>query len=433
MFALLASPAFAGNLTIYSTGNTTSSTFVNTRANLTVFNFSVRAQDTDVTVSAINITLANVTSSASGGNISKVFVFNGSTGTNPVGTNSSLVNVTPATGIASVIVNFTTLINITKGNATTFIVQFEIHTNATSGINIGGNLSSAADVFANTSVFANVSLPNSTVSTVVSVHANASISPRIVDTGVENQSFIYTITPTGQDRINRTVINLPSGYTLTRLAGIEVGGSNSTDLSLNATGSNQINVTTAAASGTSSTIKVHFDANTSANPVSSSAFTSTVSGNLSSVDTDAILLNQTNVTAMGIINLTTVAISKGAAIVNGSDYWEFNMTFQFNASATGLLHFRMSNWTSQSNSTITLNHSSCAPAPTCATLRTNINASLNTSKINITNTYDPNYGIPLTTTIGNLTTMYLRMVIPTGTVIASTWSSTYFALFRATP
>lgn len=433
LLSLFSAAVDAQNLTITVSQNTTVS-FINTRSNLSVLNFTVVADNAHVNITGLNITLRGT---ANGTDVSKVFVFNATTSGLLVGSNTSISpNLTSDQNIS---VSFSTPLLLPNRNQTAILVVYEIASNANRGRTVGGEIKATGALSANHTVVANVSLPNSTLSQIQVVHANATISPRFVDTSVENQTFFYLFNITGLDSVTNFSINLPSGYTLINLTAVERGGSPPANLTpgsdyTNTTLSNQVNVSLV--SVTTQYVKIYFLANTSSTLVSSAAFTSNITGsNLTAVATDAVLGNLTNVTTNNIINLTTVAISKGTAIINGtaagigSDYWEFNLAFNFNATVTGALQFRMTNWTDQNNNTIS--YTACSPS--CATIRADINASLNTSKINITNTYDPNHGISMSPTIGNLTTFYLRMIIPAGTTVSQTWSATYFALFRSAP
>ena len=423
--------AFAQNLTVVVSING-STQFINSRDNLTVFNITVIPQDSIANVTGLNITINSAAAGNVSANISKVHVLNSSINGLLLGTNSS-INPNLTSG-SQIFVNFSTPLILNNGQRTGLLVVFEL-SRASRGVTIGGNLTGGGDIVSNLTTVLNVSLPNFTVSNIRDIHYNASISPRIVDTSVDNQTFIYTLTPTGTDNASTVLINIPSFFTNLSVISVTRGSSaaNLTSGVANTLTTSLINVTFDTASN--ERVEVYFKANTSSSTVSSLAFNSSVysveSGlaNVINASTDAVLNNLTNVTTMNIINLTTVFISKGVAVLNGSDYWEFNFTAHFNETVTGTLHFKMTNWTDNNNNTITL--ASCTPS--CATIRQNTNASVNTSKINITNNFDPNYGLGMSPTRGNFTTLFLRMIVPAGSAVSQSWFATYVLLFRSTP
>lgn len=424
--------AFAQNLTVVVSING-STQFINSRDNLTVFNITVIPQNSIANVTGLNITINSAATGNVSANISKVHVFNSSINGLLLGSNSS-INPNLTSG-SQIFVNFSTPLILNNGQRTGLFVVFELANKSTRGVTIGANLTGGGDIVSNLTTVLNASLPNFTVSSIRDLHYNASISPRIVDTSVDNQSFIYTLTPTGTDNASTVLINIPSSFTNLSIINVTRGTSaaNLTSGVTNTATSSLFNVTFDTASN--ERVEVYFKANTSSSVVSSIAVNSSIysveSGlvNIINASTDAVLNNLTNVTTMNIINRTTVIISKGVAVLNGSDFWEFNFTATFNETVTGTLHFKMTNWTDSNNNLINL--ASCTPS--CATIRQNTNASLNTSKINITNNFDPNYGLGMSPTRGNLTTLFLRMIVPAGSAVSQTWFATYVLLFRSTP
>lgn len=427
---LLAAPAFAANLTI--TGENLAPSFANTRGSVDMLNlsFGVAGDAGSVNITSINVTIVTAVVA----NVSAVQVKN-ATGT-VIGANSSNSTAT------SFMVSFPAGINAT--NSSSVVISINISSIATRQAQVAVNITNAsiATQASSNVTFGNANSNQSNPAQVQDVHANATISPRFVDTGVENQTFSYLFNITGLDSATNFSINLPSGYTLINLTSVERGGSPPANLTpgsdyTNTTLSNQVNVSLV--SVTTQYVRIYFMANTSTGRVPSAAFTSNITGSNVTAATDAVLGNLTNATTDSVMNLTTVTISKGTAIINGtaagvgSDYWEFNLTLNFNATVSGTLHFKMTNWTEQNNNTISYSACSGSGASSCATLRADINASLNTSRINITNNYDPAYGISMNPSAGNLTTLYLRMIIPSGTVVSRTWSAAYFALFRSNP
>jgi hypothetical protein len=134
------------------------------------------------------------------------------------------------------------------------------------------------------------------------------------------------------------------------------------------------------------------------------------------------------VTTQQLINVTRVTTIKNAAYLNGTDYWEFNFTFNFTSNASGSIQFFMMNWTNFEGTT---NISLTNGTDFYAALRD----SGNTSKaINVTNTYNQGLNITSCCTSGTVYSIVLRMVIPsTVTTISSGWWTTYSMLLRAEP
>jgi hypothetical protein len=283
-------------------------------------------------------------------------------------------------------------------------------------------------------------LPNSTLATIRDVHANVTVSPRFVDTSVANQTFAYLFNISGTDSITNLTISIPSGYTLINLTNVERGGVNltaGTDYT-NTTLASQLNISLV--SSTTQLLRILFIANTSSSSVLSSAFNSTIDGvSIFGASTDPASVNSTNVTTQPILNASDVAILKSTAIVNGTDYWEFNFTLNYTATILtgGLIQFKLTNWTAGSQN-ISLTNATGATAvcaaPNCATLRNEANFNT-TNKFNVTNDYgSTTKGIFVSSiTAANLVTVTLRMVIPSGTPISSSWQATYGFLFRAFP
>jgi hypothetical protein len=254
------------------------------------------------------------------------------------------------------------------------------------------------------------------------------MSPRYVDTNVTNQSFTYNITPTGADKINNITITIPAGYTVVNVTYVSDNGTtlrNSTyqhsNLSVILGSQILVNYTIGYSGGT---IVINFTANTSATNITQTAFSSTVAGsNLTSIAAD-VSGTDTSVTTQQLINVTSVAATKATAYVNGTDYWEFTFTINFTANVTGLLQFKMSNWTnSASNITLT----SCTGGY-CATLRDSTNANNN---ITVGYDYNMSTGVSFTGTQGNTKNVILKMIIPTGTLSSTSWWATYSGLFRS--
>ena len=183
-------------------------------------------------------------------------------------------------------------------------------------------------------------------------------------------------------------------------------------------------------------IRVNFTATINSTVVASSLFNSTITGgNLSGILTDPVPLDGANVTAKQILNVTNTKIIKSTAIINGTDYWEFNFTLNYtaNISSGGLIQFKLTNWNSTTSDFINITNSNCVGSR-CATLRNGTDFNT-TVKFNVTNDYETlTKGISISAiTENNLIDVTLRMIIPTGTIVSSNWQATYGFLFRANP
>lgn len=414
--AFMLGPVFAaGNLNVTSVS--LAPTYINTRTVTSMLNITMNSTNGNTTITSVNVTLAgNVTI----GNVTGVFVLAG----NGTVIASSTANSTQTRFTVSIPAGF----NASSGANTSFLIAVNL-TGSAVKTNLSVQINSSADF--GTDSGSNVTLVpgfvNSTESLIQDLHANVSISPNFIDTGIINQTLVYTILPTGRDPIKNVTITVPSGYNLTNISTVELDASNIT-ANTTTTAPNYVNVS--AATPTTQRIKITFNVNSSSTRVNSSAFSSVLDGgNLTAVAGEATA-GSMNVTTQQIINITNVAIAKGVAITNGTDYWEFNFTLGVTANLTGLVQFKMTNWTDASNNKIYLNTSSVS----YSTLRTSSNFSDPAGKINVTEAYGDNVGINQTVTeAGTSLALILRMIIPAGTKVSSTWASTYSFLFRAYP
>src|SRR3989338_2708058 len=405
VFLFLISPVFAaGNLSVTSTSLAPS--YTNTRTVTNMLNLTMNSTVGNTNITSLNVTIGgNVTI----GNVSSVVLLNAAgsaiaSSTTFNSTTSKFAISIPAGFNASSGANtsFTVAVNL-SGSAIKTNVSLQIESSAVFGVDSSSNVTFDAGFV------------NSTESLIQDIHANASITPNFIDTNAINQTLVYTIASTGRDSINRTIITIPSGYNLTNISTIQVDGSNTTGGGTTTTPTTQM-------------IKVFFNVNTSSTRVNASAFTSVIDGgNISSAATDTVSPG-INVTTQQMIN-ASVSLAKGAAIVNGTDYWEFNFTLGFTANVTGLLQFKMSDWTDASSSVNRLNINTSSVY--YATLR---NESIfNTTGIfNVTTSYISNVGLTRTVTDSSTWSLILRMIIPSGTPISNSWASTYGFLFRPT-
>ncbi|MBI3190454.1 hypothetical protein HYZ41_01995 [archaeon] len=418
LLAVMVSPAFAaGNLTINSTS--LAPTFINTRNLTNMLNLTFNSTFGGTNLTALNVTISG---NATIGNVSSISAIN-STGA-VIATTSTNISSTKFT------ISITGGLNVTTSSTASFIIAVNMTANATVLSNLSVQINEAefiADTGTNISLASGSS--NSSFSQIQDVHASASISPRVVDTNVINQTLVYTITPTGANTINRTVINLPASYQIVNLVNITASGSSCLSSLCNQYTFNStqitVNFSTPFVNTTANTpIIINFTVNTSSTSTSG-IFTSTISGsNITDVITD-VVNNQTNVTTKQILNVTNIGVMKTVAIVNGSDYWEFNYSISFSDTVSGILQFRMTNWSSTDSYSIALSNTTTS----FATLRSSPDFNT-TSKLNITNEYNMTQSLQYTNVSGAIT-LFLRMIIPTGTQISQSWFTTYGMLFRA--
>ncbi|MEK6888471.1 MAG: hypothetical protein AABX14_06010, partial [Candidatus Aenigmatarchaeota archaeon] len=337
----LLSPAFAaGNLNVTSTS--LAPVYINTRTVTNMLNLTMNSTVGNTNITSLNVTIAgNITIA----NVSGVFLINA--------TGSTIASSTSNSTTTKFTVSIPAGFNASSGANTSLIIAVNVSGLANPSSNVSLQLESSAAFAVDSSsnvTFSN--FVNSTDSEIRDLHANASVSPNFVDTNAINQTITYSVVMTGHEKLNGTIITIPSGYSFVNISNVELEGANNTAIETVTTSPNYINVTL---SITKSKIKVFFNVNTSNSRINSSAFATAISGgNLNNVTTDTVSPG-VNVTTQQLINVTNVALAKGAAIVNGTDYWEFNFTLGFTANVTGLLQFKMSDWTDASSSVNRLN------------------------------------------------------------------------------
>ncbi|MBI4163019.1 MAG: hypothetical protein HY513_05020 [Candidatus Aenigmarchaeota archaeon] len=430
---IFASPAFAGNF-LNVTGTSLAPPYINSRTPTAMLNLSLNV--TDPSGSIVNITSINITFYTSSGtplnltNISSVDVRNS---TLIFGSNNS-INIT----VNNVTVSFPNGIVVNGTQNRTVWIFVNVSSSATLALNFSINITSnysiyTADASDNFTVFGGSS--QSQGSQVQDLHANISVSPRLVDTNVTNQTFIINITPLGRDVIKNITITLPVGYNITNITSVKQDGSElayaagptvvfsfrDNIAQVNKTGSNLFS--------SSGHIIINMTANTNGTAISSSEFAVRFLGaNLTGVAPD-VLNNNTNVTTASLISVYSTQVSKGAAVVNGTDYWEFNITINISQTVTGMLQFKMTNWSGSNGINLALTNGT----DFYASLR-NQSVSNNSTVFNAMNDYNITQGIQYTNAgPNNLITVFLRMVIPVGTSISNSWQSTFNMLLRATP
>ncbi len=420
---LFSLPAFAATLNVNATS--LSPNYANTNSSVRMLNLTLNATNGNVNVTKINLTISNATV----GNLSYVELINESL--RIIGSSSTFNSTDNLTEI-SISGGFVVTTSLNRS----IVIVFGIHPNATRlaliSANISSNLSFATNDSVNNSAYLQGTSLRSSESQIQDVHANASITPRFVDTSVVNQTFVYVITPTGADKINRTVINIPSGYTFVRVNVVTIDSSNTSGaytLEGNTTGSTQLRINYSAGQ-TSQPIMVYFTANTNASRINSSEFTSIISGsNLTDVNTTVTSFN-TNVTTQQLINVTSVRTTKNAAYLNGTDYWEFNFTMNFTANATGVIQFKMNNWTN-AEGTVNITLTNSTGNEFYASLRDQANSS---RVINVTYDYSHNLTLSSCCNTATVYNVVLKTIIPsTVTTVSSSWWTTYTMLFRSDP
>jgi len=439
MLLFFASPVFAaGELNI--TAESLAPAFANTNTSVTILNLTFNVTNNTGGSGIVNITAINVTINVTAGNISFAELRNASAS---FGSNFTVAIAN------SFLINISSGFEVNISANRSVLVVLNLSRFATSGINISINISTQGiftnETSNNITFRAGNGIANSSVShgvQIQDIHANVSISPRFVDTSVINQSFIYTIVPTGRDNISTVLIQVPGGLTFINITAITIDGSNSSGLNINTTIGNFINITTngSANNGTINRMEVYFKANASSTAAASALFNTTLYGsNLSNITADPVDVVGSNITIQQILNITDVKIVKSTAIVNGTDFWEFNFTLNYTPSiaGNGIVQFKLTNWTSGSQN-ISLTNAPGATAVCavthCATLRNETSFST-LVKFNVTNDYESfTKGINVTSIAQNSTiNLVLRMVIPSGTPISSAWQATYGFLFRITP
>ena len=401
------SPAFAANLNVTFTN--LAPTYVNTYQNVSMLNITM-ISDGNVNVTGV---VVNLIGNASAGNISNVMLYNS---TAPVASNSTWTSDY-------------TLLSISNGMIVTaqtnLVIVYTISGNALSLLTAGANITANTSIITNETVFA--SQYNSSLAQIQSLHASASVTPKYVDTNVINQSFTYTITPTGQDLFNKTKIVVPSEYAV--VATNTSFGTCNPNQFVNASGNNITidipwNQFSSCGISASTPLIVTIKANTSSSVVSSKAFTSIISGeNLTDIAT-ITTGDATNVTTLELLKILSVEATKTTALLNGSDYWEFRFTMNVSApiDINGLVQFKMNNWNNTAGNIIDI-------TATSTTLR-NESSFSTSNKVNVTNSYPADTAGVLLTKKG-ASYLYLRMIVPPTAQISSSWWTTYWAVFRA--
>jgi len=449
---IFVSPAFADGKLNVTRGLLTTPAYINTQSITPVLNITFNVTNTndanEVNVSSI---FFNLTGTAYSGNVSGIFVYNDSDNDGVIGNSDRLLGSNTVWNetngeFAVMQVNFTSNLTILNNTNKFIIIALNISSNAesvlTAGINISLNTSISTgnpnDFIAFPSLYI-----NSTPSQIQDVHATGDITPNYVDTNVINQSALLTLNITGSDNFENITFTFPSSYPIVAVSEV----SNSTSIIYNSTLPDFLNVTfggfminisnfTLGFNSADSFIKINFTINTSITAVSALKFNVSMTGsNLSGISTTETTIGSQNITTQQMINITTVTVTKSTAIVNGTDYWEFNITVNITANTSGILQFRMNNWNSTTQGYGLLNVTNETGAfvenvTYRATLR-NQTAQTGSSQLNVTTDYgNLTRGLSLAYT-GTTKTLILKMIIPTGMPYTNDWWSTYYILFRS--
>ncbi len=428
VLALSSGAAFAaGNLTVG--GTSIAPAYINTNSTTNLLNLSLNTTVGAVNITAINVTIIGVNAT----NVSSVEIRNASS-------NGVIAGYTMNSTSNKTTVSLSTAISVNTSANSTILIAISMLPNATLRSGVAINISASTEIGVDSG--SNVTITNSSLQSgsvqIQDVHANATLTPLYVDTGIVNQSFIYTFTPAGRDVFSNISITIPTNYTIVNVTEVRQGSSilyNETT-SIVAVASNRttgiINITNTAAAGfsTSGDIKVNITINASAAAVTALAFNSTVTGsNLSQVLPNVTGAN-TTVATQQLVNITNVTVSRGTALANGSDFWEFNLTMNFTANVSGIVQFKLANWNNTAGQTISLQNSTSGNITYYMSLRDSANSS---RTMNVTNDYNLTQGLTPQSCCSTTTvyTLILKMIIPAGTPSSATWYTTYGILFRS--
>ncbi len=429
VFALLAAPAFAaGNLTVQ--GANLAPSFINTNVTTAMLNLSLNSTVNTTNITAINITILGVNAST---NISSVVVWNSTNHTQATSiTMNSTTNKTT--------ISISTAIGVNTSANNTILIAITLFQNASIRSAVAVNISASTEIGVDSG--SNVTITNSSLqsgnSQIQDVHANATVTPLYIDTGIINQSMIYTFTPAGRDAFSNISITIPVNYTIVNVTEVKQGSSvlyNDTvaivTTAFNRT-SGVINLTNTASGGfgTSGAVAVNISINASSTAVTSLVFNSTLTGSNISGALPNVTGSNTTAATQQLVNITNVTVSKGTALANSADFWEFNFTMNFTANVSGILQFKLTNWNNTASQTIALQNGTSGNISYYASLRDGANS---TKNMNVTNEYNLTQGVSLFTccTTTAVYTLVLKMIIPAGTPSSASWFATYGAIFRS--
>ncbi len=424
LFLALALPAFAANLTI--NGTPTNAQFINTIDRTSMMNLTFNLSNTSDTYNpfVVNMTYINVTINSTNGmniaNVTAIEIINAS-GT-VIASNTTNRSADTFLVYFGGMADGGFVINSSKANKTNFMISVNISRAGGLGnntrVNITSNYSFGWVGDHNVTLNTNQSATNLT--TITDVHASASISPRYVDTFAFNQTFIYMVNITGRDDVGNITMLVPSEFVNVTIRSITKDSStNPTDVtSSNVSSRINISFTTAA----NSLIKINFTANISG-ALANTTVNVTLNDARLNVSADD---NNTGVRTLALTIIDTIIGTKLTALANGSDYWEFNFSINFSANVSGSFLFRMDSWTNNASQTIDINTTNTS----YATARLDANG---TALANVTNSYNSSRYVPMIINSVTPQRIALKMIIPGGTPVSSTWWAKYFMLFITDP
>ena len=444
VLAFLVSPVFA-DATLTVSGTSQVPRYINSGDNVTMLNISLLAANSTINLTSILVNFSTPYTTVEANNISafvvNVSIYNDTDGDGIFHSNDTTLFGSNITFGNQTRINLTNItvgpIQVGTANAVRLLVVFRLNITAPVIANISANITSAASIGTNETVSGSFPI-SSGLGETRDVHANVTMRPNYVDTNVTNQTIVYNFTITGVTTVNKTRITLPSGYTLVNISGVTLNDlARSIDICPVATdvctnvGTTEVNLTYTPTLAKGANVSVTMLVNTSLSALPTSTVNSTLySSDLTMYNvSSSVLRTYSNITTQPIINGTSVMITKGAAIINGSDYWEFNFTLNFSAAVPGIIQFKMYNWSDGVNN-ISLANSS--ETEFYATMRNETNFNT-TGRFNILNRYNGTTGINHTASTASTFTVILRMVIPSGTAISSNWFTIYNFLFRAIP
>src|SRR3989338_1563287 len=413
---MMALPVFAiGNLTV--NGTNMAPVYINTRTIYNFLNLSFNATAQEINVTSLNVTIKGVGVE----NVTLVRLINE---TGSVIASNATWNTTVNYTILSIEGGF----NVTRWLNRSMILAINISRNAIRASNITLNLSVG---LATNNTEDNISISAQSIgSSVQDLHVNGTITPRNADTNVINQSFVYSLIYDGLDKIYGFNITLPLGFGTPYVSNVEDSSNLSVASSDYAatTSFRTLNISFGSGGTTlraGPRIKIFFNATTNASTTVSAAINSTVSGSNFTALSAEVMESVNNITMKQLVNVSSVSIVKSTALINGTDFWEFNFTLNFTANMTGKLQMNLTNWTSALGN-ISLTNSTGDGF--YASLRDNANW---TNIMNVTYAYNYSMTVQGCCTEGTLYYAVMRMIIPTGTIVTNSWSSTYNFLFRS--
>jgi len=453
-------PGF-GLLNVTEISGFTSPSHVNTGTPTAMLFLFFNASGEVVNFTAINVSIGG---SLTYGNFSNLMVYN-DTNNNRVldldidtilGT-SSRVNETTKN---STVTLDSTLVIAQDNNASLFIVV-NLSSNAYVNLSIRSNFS--INITGNESIIAQagtINLSNSLrvadtgLINVTSLHSDVELFPKrtsgnrgsVVDTNVENQTLTIQMNVTGDDFINKTQIRMPENYTVISLLNLTKNGANKSSASdfTGAVGGRDVNISFAAdetlKKGDNVTIIFHVNTSRLAQASTEVKFY-LHSANITAANfTGSADMNQSgamNITTKALIQVSSIQGVKTAALANGTDYWEFRFVINFTDNVTGLLQFKMNPWNNSNTQIMNLTNSTDGivrnTTAKFANLRLDEN---NTRNMSVFTTFNITDGIYLTEansaccTINTNYDILLRMTIPSGTAVSSSWFTLYTMLFR---